>query len=1088
MSRTRPHVLLTYHGSTPATHIRQLLPFERLAAEGRITFEQRPVARVGERCVASADVIVAQRLEHPRAMEMVRMARLRGRPVIYDTDDNWVNGPPEYHPAYESYRSVLVRSTVERYLRLADMVTVSTEALAETFGRYNPAIRVVHNTIDLKQVPARRSAPAERVTLGYSGTRTHEGDFEMIAGVLQRLHAKYGQRLRLVFLGFVPECLRRAGLPLEELGFQDDYPAYLKTLAGCGIDIALAPLLVHPFNDCKSAIKYLEYGSVAAAGVYSHVRAYRDTVRHGETGMLVDEDPEAWYRVLEDLIEDPARCRSMGAEARKDVEEHHDMAQACEKWMAVFDEVLARKSLPGRNATPAAKKVFYIGAGMLWPHTYFDEMLVRAFSDAGFEVVYWPLQPPKLFAGHAVLWERYEEGHRRRLAEEGYPVDRTLLALREEKPDLVFAIQGYALPRDILREIKAQGVPSAVWMMDEPYETVRSRRIGEFFDHVFVQDAATVEHHRRHGNPNTHFLAHGCDAVGVHRSQPVVAPRWDLSLVGSAFPHRVDLVRSLEASLKVLLVGSGWEEVAREKGWEHLEGAAPEKVAAIYRESRINLVIHRREEECAFGGPVTAARSPNGSLFHIAGCGGFVLVDDSRETLSEFFRPGREVATFHGAEDLRAKVARYLRDDEQRRAIAAAGQARAHAEHSYTDRIRRAVQVMDADYVEHQPEVSVQTMLTTGPLDRRIRAGLVRCRVLEVGGGAPGEPRGGALLTAAAMQADSPYLAVVSPGTRELPRVLERLRDELGRSPDHAAAVAFGAEGWLAVNFSLRLLWRLGGFDERFRTLDAALRDRVYALERQGLRWAEVAWEGRPIAALEGSDPSDRQADDRLMERKWGADPGRRLTAGRLFEASRVFEEWEHVGTAHRLVLAAVELDPGWAESRKRLAQSLFRLGQGRQAVAEVERAWADGEDDPEAGLLLALARFAVGRVDQALAIYRKCENLEAPWPIRASIQAGIARCLRRQGLPEQALERLERALVFDPIYVDAFREKAACLLETGRGADALEAIERAVALRPRDPALQAERARVLQQMGRIAEARRVLDDARSLLAPAEAR
>ena len=1088
MSQARPHVLLTYHGSTPATHIRQLQPFERLAAEGKITFEQRSVAQVGERCIASADVIVAQRLEHPRGMDLMRQARLRGRPVIYDTDDNWISGPPEYHPAYQSYRSVLVRSTVERYLRLADMVTVSTPALAEAFARYNPSIRVLPNTIDLDAVPQRAAGFSDRITIGYSGTRTHEGDFEMVAGVLERLHARYSRRLRLVFLGFVPECLRRLGVPIEELGFQDDYAAYLATLSRCGIDIALAPLLDNPFNDCKSAIKYLEYGAVGAAGVYSRVPAYSRAVHDGRTGMLVEGHPEAWQQALEGLIEDSERRRAMGVAARRDVEENHTMTRACERWMEVFEQVLSHRPPARRPLASSAKKVFYIGAGMLWPHTYFDEMLVRAFSAAGYEVVYWPLQPPKLFASHAVLWERYEEGHRRRLAEEGYPVDATLLALREEKPDLVFAIQGYALPRDILRQLAAQDAPSAVWMMDEPYETARSRRIGEFFDHVFVQDAATVEHHRRRGNPNTHFLAHGCDATGIHQPRPGVEARWDLSLVGSAFEHRVELVRHLDSSLRVLLVGPGWEEVARERGWEHLSGAAPEKAAEIYRQTRINLVIHRRGNEHAFGQTVAEPRSPNGSLFHIAGCGGFVLVDDSRADLGDFFEPGKEVATFDGPAAMLEQVQRYLSDERQRMAIAAAGQARAAAEHSYAERIRQAVGVIKAGGVEHRPAVSVQTVLATGGLESGTAAAMESCRILEAGSRVEDDsPRGGTLLTAAAMQSDSPYLAVVSPRIDDLPRLLERLRAELGRSPDHAAAVAVGSQGLVAVNFSLRLLWRLGGFDQTLETLDAALRDRVYSLERQGFRWAEIEWQGEPIAAFERATEAERRGDEEKMVRKWGEDPGRRLTARRLLEVYRAFAD-RHAATAHQLVLAALELDPQWAESHKRLAQSLFRLGRGRQAVAEVERAWADGRDDPEAGLLLALARFATGRIEQALELYAQCEKLEAPWPIRASIQAGIARCLRRQGKPQQALERLDRALLFDPVYGDALREKAACLLEMGRGTDALEAIDRAAALRPRDPAVQAERARILQQMGRQVEARQVLAEARSLLAVAEAR
>ena len=40
------------------------------------------------------------------------------------------------------------------------------------------------------------------------------------------------------------------------------------------------------------------------AGIYSDVEVYADCVRHGQTGLLVANNAEAWYRALRKLVDD----------------------------------------------------------------------------------------------------------------------------------------------------------------------------------------------------------------------------------------------------------------------------------------------------------------------------------------------------------------------------------------------------------------------------------------------------------------------------------------------------------------------------------------------------------------------------------------------------------------------------------------------------------------------------------------------------------------------------------------------------------------------------------------------------------------
>ena len=119
---------------------------------------------------------------------------------------------------------------------------------------------------------------------------------------LERLVASTGAPVRL--LGFVPD---------------DDMPALL----GCADAFAMP---------CRSrwggleqegfGIVFLEAAACGVAGVAGASGGSHEAVAHGETGFVVrrPQDPVALAAALARLLEDPDRCRAMGAAARRRAE------------------------------------------------------------------------------------------------------------------------------------------------------------------------------------------------------------------------------------------------------------------------------------------------------------------------------------------------------------------------------------------------------------------------------------------------------------------------------------------------------------------------------------------------------------------------------------------------------------------------------------------------------------------------------------------------------------------------------------------------------------------------------------------------
>jgi spore maturation protein CgeB len=74
---------------------------------------------------------------------------------------------------------------------------------------------------------------------------------------------------------------------------------------------------------------------------------------------------------------------------------------------------------------------------------------------------------------------------------------------------------------------------------------------------------------------------------------------------------------------------------------------------------------------------------------------GTLLLTDQLEGLSDLFVPGREVITYTDADDLVEKARLYLAREDERAAVAAAGQVRTLREHGYGPRMRELAAILE---------------------------------------------------------------------------------------------------------------------------------------------------------------------------------------------------------------------------------------------------------------------------------------------------------------------------------------------------------------------------------------------------------
>jgi glycosyltransferase involved in cell wall biosynthesis len=153
----------------------------------------------------------------------------------------------------------------------------------------------------------RRVSSKPRV--GWGGGTSHQGDLEVIAEVVREL----ADEVEWVFFGMCPDELRPYIHEFHGLIDLDSYPAKLASL---NLDLALAPLEFHIFNECKSNLRLLEYGACGYPVVCTDTAAYRGYL---PCTRVLSNSTEEWLQAIRMHLADPEASYRMGDELREAV-------------------------------------------------------------------------------------------------------------------------------------------------------------------------------------------------------------------------------------------------------------------------------------------------------------------------------------------------------------------------------------------------------------------------------------------------------------------------------------------------------------------------------------------------------------------------------------------------------------------------------------------------------------------------------------------------------------------------------------------------------------------------------------------------
>jgi glycosyltransferase involved in cell wall biosynthesis len=241
--------------------------------------------------------------------------------------------------------------TLDTFIGMADMVTTTTEFLAEEYRKLNKNVVVLKNCVNPDDWGTPKRNKGDKVRIGIFGSATLNGDSEHIRGLLKEL----GERddVTLVVMGVSPKIKDEfyKNLYKEDINYwkklKVEYHAnvimkeYFKALNDLELDFCLIPRKDSYFNRCKSNIKFLEASMleipVIAQGFEDGLSPYQG--EEDSKYMLIAKNLDEWKAFIELLIKDKERRLKMGKEAHQYVLDNYNIKDNYKNWAIAYKTI-----------------------------------------------------------------------------------------------------------------------------------------------------------------------------------------------------------------------------------------------------------------------------------------------------------------------------------------------------------------------------------------------------------------------------------------------------------------------------------------------------------------------------------------------------------------------------------------------------------------------------------------------------------------------------------------------------------------------------------------------------------------------------
>ncbi len=266
--------------------------------------------------------------------------------------------------------------------------------------------------------------------------------------------------------------------------------------------------------------------------------------------------------------------------------------------------------------------------------------------------------------------------------------ERVLEAAKKVKPDYIFVHKAKYIATPVLDELRSIAT-TINWYPDILNNLGTIERIIDHYDYLFNYDRYMVDLFRGRGYKNFYHLPWAADL-----DKNAVWPdkrdyKYNVVFIGSynpqIFPREEELKDLKDLGLHVW-GNKAWLKTALKDCYHGFIQPRMDEIQKVYKESKIGLYFDSLYDVPASG--VTLRP------FEITSGGAMMLGQVFREEMPELWVDRKEYASFNGPDDLREKIAYYLKHEDERREMAKNGFERTRRDHTYYDRIKKIFEIV----------------------------------------------------------------------------------------------------------------------------------------------------------------------------------------------------------------------------------------------------------------------------------------------------------------------------------------------------------------------------------------------------------
>ena len=341
-------------------NVRCLFPLIANGFDGdRTTFiANRMTPENKAKAAQDSDIVVFHRPEELTKLKLAKILKGIGKKIVFDNDDTYKDDGGMKFTEFmnkERFEKGLetLNDGIDSFIKIADLVTCSTEFLKQEYLKLNPNVVVLPNCIDPFYFDEPLKNESDVIRIGITGSVGITSDVEVLKPIIE--HYKDDKRIKFVLFSLPPAKNDKITRELysEEYKFwesidiewQPFVPAeeYYEKLNELRLDMIIIPRADNYFNRCKSNLKFLENSMLEIPTVAQAFETgdspYQQNPEDSKY-LLLAKDTSEFINHIETLIGNKELRQEMGKKARKYVEENYDINTKGHLWKEAYEKLL----------------------------------------------------------------------------------------------------------------------------------------------------------------------------------------------------------------------------------------------------------------------------------------------------------------------------------------------------------------------------------------------------------------------------------------------------------------------------------------------------------------------------------------------------------------------------------------------------------------------------------------------------------------------------------------------------------------------------------------------------------------------------